>query len=394
MAVGIRTRVETVAGGSIAQVVARVATLPIGLISTAIISRYLGVSDYGNYTFVLAFWAVLNLISEMYVTPGRDHRDGEARRGPGRGVSRGTARAGGLHGGVAADRPRRDSRRLLGPRTRRDRRSRRGRDRAVLKPAGDRDALPAAGEDVDSCSRRRRPVAGDAGALRGRRLGGTRVAGVRDRERARRAARARVPDRGGRPTTAGRSPRASGQRRHPAGARCHRGAGRGRALLGGVLQVGLGARLFAGGFHAGWTLRCRVPTLRTRAVRACCGEPRRAVAGCAPHPRTRGRPARVRGRGGGDVARARARRGDGPGAAGRADRGAGVRRAVRGRHGAAVAARARGRRPLPAHLVRVVAHRRREAPTVHRDHRCLCRRRGRHSTSWRSRASVRGARRW
>ncbi len=66
---GIRSRVETVAGGSVAQMVARVVTLPIGLLSTAIISRYLGVSNYGNYTFVLAFWAILNLVSEMYVTP-------------------------------------------------------------------------------------------------------------------------------------------------------------------------------------------------------------------------------------------------------------------------------------------------------------------------------------
>jgi O-antigen/teichoic acid export membrane protein len=74
---------DSVAGGAFSQVAARIATLPLGLASMAMLSRFLGVEGYGKYAFVMAYWGVANLASEMYVTPvvaGELGRDATSRR--------------------------------------------------------------------------------------------------------------------------------------------------------------------------------------------------------------------------------------------------------------------------------------------------------------------------
>lgn len=65
---GLADALEGVVGGSAAQVVGRFVGMGFGFATTIVVSRYLGVSDYGRLSTALAFWAVFSLASEMGVT--------------------------------------------------------------------------------------------------------------------------------------------------------------------------------------------------------------------------------------------------------------------------------------------------------------------------------------
>lgn len=55
-------------GGSVAQVSSRLVGMSIGLLSTMLLARYLGIADYGRLTAVLGYWVVFSLVSEMGVS--------------------------------------------------------------------------------------------------------------------------------------------------------------------------------------------------------------------------------------------------------------------------------------------------------------------------------------
>ena len=59
---------ESVLGGSVSLVAARLGGLAFGLVSAMLVSRHLGVSDYGRMSSVLAFWTIFTLTSEMGVS--------------------------------------------------------------------------------------------------------------------------------------------------------------------------------------------------------------------------------------------------------------------------------------------------------------------------------------